>query len=346
MKFKISEAAGITGGFVTGNPDLEIDGLAKIEEAGPGDLTFLYLPSYEKFYPTTKATAILVKPGFNKTREDLTYIEVTDPNKAFSKLIIHYFTPDFPLEGIDNSAIIDESAEVGEGTAIGKNVVISKGCRVGKNCKIFHNVVISDNVEIGDDCLIHQNVSIREECKVGSRVILQPGAVIGSDGFGFYTDEKGRYIKIPQVGNVILEDDVEVGANAAIDRAALGSTILKRGVKLDNLVQIAHNVVVGEDTVISSQSGVSGSTKIGKHCILAGQVGLVGHIEIHDNIIIMAQSGVSKTITKPGQYFGYPAKELKTTLRQEAHIRNLEDYAKRITELEKELGAIKKELGK
>lgn len=343
MKFSAQQAADLIGGSVYGSKDIELSGLAKIEEARKGELTFLYLPAYEKYLQNTKASAVLVKPGFKKTRSDITYVEVPEPNKAFSKLLIHFFTPEFKLEGIDESAFVDPSASIGKNSAVGKNVVISAGCKIGDNVKIFHNTVLAENVEIGEDTLIFHNVSIREDCKIGKRCIIHSNSVIGSDGFGFFTDEEGRYIKIPQIGNVIFEDDVEIGSNVSIDRAAIGSTILRRGVKLDNLIQIAHNVVVGEDTVISSQVGVSGSTKIGKHSILAGQVGVVGHIEIGDNVIVTAQSGISKSITKPGQYFGSPAKEFRTALRIEAHIRNLDNYAERIKTLEKEIEKLKQD---
>jgi UDP-3-O-[3-hydroxymyristoyl] glucosamine N-acyltransferase len=344
MNFAIEEAARLIGGKVTGNEQLQISRLSKIEDAQPGDLTFLYLPSYEKHFSSTKASAILVKPGFNKTRDNITYIEVKDPNKAFSNLLIHFFTPGFNLSGIDPKASIDTSVKLGKNVAVGKNVVISEGCSIGDNTKIFHNTVISNNCKIGSNCLIFQNVSIREESILGDNVIIHPNTVIGSDGFGFYTDEKGRYIKIPQIGNVVIEDDVELGSNVSVDRAAIGSTVIKRGVKIDNLVQVAHNVVIGEDTVVSSQSGISGSTKIGKHCILAGQTGLVGHIEISDNIIILAQAGVSKSLTKPGKYFGSPAKEFNSALKLEVHQRNLPEYAARIKILEDEVARLKEEM--
>jgi UDP-3-O-[3-hydroxymyristoyl] glucosamine N-acyltransferase len=346
MGLNLVEAAEFIGGIISGNKNITINNLAKIEEAKPGDLTFLYMSSYEKYFPDTKASAILVKPGFNKSRDDITYIEVKDPNKAFSKLIIKYFSPEFPLSGIDKSAFIHPKATVGKNIALGKNVVISAGCKIGDNVKIYHNTVLLEDVEIGDNSLLFQNVSIREKCKIGKSVIIHPGTVVGSDGFGFFTDEKGVYNKIPQIGIVIIEDDVELGSNVSIDRAALGATVIKRGVKIDNLVQIAHNVVVGEDTVISSQTGISGSTKIGNHCIIAGQVGLIGHIEIGENVILMAQSGISKSITKPGQYFGSPAKEFKTALKLEAHIRNMPEYVNRIKELESQVKALQEELKK
>jgi UDP-3-O-[3-hydroxymyristoyl] glucosamine N-acyltransferase len=335
MKINIRDAANFIGGKISGNENLFINGLAKIEEAKQGDLTFLYLPAYEKFFSTTNASAILVKPGFNKSREDITYIEVTDPNKAFSKLIIKYLTPEFPLNGIDETSFIHPTAHLGKNVAIGKNVVISAGCKMGNNVKIFHNTVLLEDVEVGDDTIIFQNVSVREKCKIGNRVIIHANTVIGSDGFGFFPDENGVFQKIPQVGIVIIEDDVEIGSNVSVDRAALGATIIKRGVKIDNLVQIAHNVIIGEDTVISAQTGISGSTKVGKHCMIAGQVGIVGHIDIADGAIIYAQSGVAKSIKNSGTYFGSPAMDAKTTIKMEAHMKNLPLYAEKINQLEK-----------
>ena len=343
MIISIYEIAKLVNGKLTGNDGVTISNLARIDEAGKGDLTFLYMPAYEKYFSSTKASAIIVKKGFDKTRDDITYIEVDHPEKVFFELLRTYFSPVFKLEGIDPSAFVHPEAQIGENVALGKNVVVSAGCVIGSNVKIFHNTVLLSDVEIGDDSLIFQNVSIREKCKIGKRAIIHPGTVIGSDGFGFNPDENGVYQKIPQIGNVVIEDDVEIGSNVSIDRAALGSTIIKCGVKIDNLVQIAHNVFVGENTVISSQSGISGSTKIGKNCILAGQVGLVGHIEIADNSILMAQSGISKSVKKPGKYFGSPAKELNTALRLEAHLRNLPDYAERIKELENQVKSLQKE---
>lgn len=344
MSFKLSEAAKIIGGQLFGDKNLIINNLAKIDEAHQGDITFLYLPGYEKYFSSTKASAILVKPGFNKSRPDLSYIEVKDTNKAFSKLLIHYFSPDYLLDGIDDYAHIHPTANIGENTAIGKNVVVSAGCKIGKNTKIFHNTVLLENVEVGDNTVIFQNVSIREKCKIGNRVIINPGTVIGSDGFGFFLDDKEVYQKIPQIGIVIIEDDVELGSNVSVDRAALGATIIKRGVKIDNLVQIAHNVIVGEDTVISALCGISGSTKIGSHNIIAGQVGIVGHIEIADHVIIMAKSGISKSITKPGQYFGSPAKEFKTAIKLEAHIRNLPGYVEKMKQFEMQIQNLTEEI--
>jgi UDP-3-O-[3-hydroxymyristoyl] glucosamine N-acyltransferase len=341
MKVTLKDIAVFIGGEITGTEELEINSLAKIEEAKPGDLTFLYLPHYEKYFPSTNASAIIVKTGFKKSRDDISYIEVTDPNKAFFKLVRKFFPPSYPLNGIDKTAFVHPTARLGENVSLGRNVVISEGCVLGNNVKIFHNTVFLQDVEIGDDCLIFQNVSIREKCRIGNRVIIHPGTVIGSDGFGFEPDDEGKFHKIPQIGNVIIEDDVELGSNVSVDRASIGSTLIKKGVKIDNLVQIAHNVVIGENTIISAQAGISGSTKVGRNCFILGQVGLTGHIEIADNVILIAQAGVSKSITKAGTYFGSPAKEVKTAFKLESHIRSLPEYVKKISELESEIKNLK-----
>lgn len=344
MKLTLQEASDFIGGKLTGDKEMVIQNLAKIEEAQKGDLTFLYLPTYEKYLSITNASAVIVKTGFNKKRNDISYIETAEPNKAFFKLIKRFFSPDFSLKGIDHTAFIDPSVKMGKNFAAGKNVVISAGCKFGDNVKIFHNTVILENVELGNDCLLFQNISIREQCKIGNRCIIHPNTVIGSDGFGYDLDEKGVFQKIPQVGIVVIEDDVEIGSNVSIDRASIGSTRIKRGTKIDNLSQIAHNVVIGEDTIISSQVGISGSTKVGDHCYILGQVGLTGHIEIGNKIILIAQSGVSKSILKEGTYFGSPAKEVKNAFQIEAHIRNLPNYAEKINQLEKQLNELSAKL--
>jgi UDP-3-O-[3-hydroxymyristoyl] glucosamine N-acyltransferase len=346
MKIKLNEVSDFIGGKIIGDSDLFITNLSKIEEAKPGDLTFLYLPQYEKFLASTKASAVIVKTGFHKKREDITYIETDEPNKAFFKLVNKYLLPDFPLEGIDPSAFIHSSVKVGKNFAAGKNVVISSGCSIGDNVKIFHNTVILEDVEIDDDSMLFQNISIREKCHIGKRCIIHANSVIGSDGFGYEQNEKGEFIKIPQIGNVVIEDDVEIGSNVSVDRASIGSTLIKKGTKIDNLSQIAHNVVIGENTIISSQVGISGSTKVGDNCYILGQVGLTGHIEIGNKVILIAQSGVSKSILKEGTYFGSPAKEVKTAFQLEAHIRNLPKYAEKITQLEKQIKELNAKLDK
>jgi UDP-3-O-[3-hydroxymyristoyl] glucosamine N-acyltransferase len=345
MKIKLEEAAKIVDGNIVGNKNITISSFAKIEEAQPGDLTFLYLDSYKKFFPSTKASAIIVKPDFPKSRNDITYIEVESPNKAFSKLLNHYFKPDYKLSGIDPSASIHPEAMVGKNTAIGKNVVISAGCRIGSNVKIFHNAVLLENVEVGDNSIIFQNVSIREGSRIGRNVIIHANSVIGSDGFGYDIDDNKVFHKIPQIGIVIIEDDVEIGSNVSIDRASLGATLIKRGVKIDNLVQVAHNVVISEDSIVASQAGIAGSSKIGKNCYLLGQAGVAGHIEITDNVILHPQTGTGKSITKPGNYFGSPAKEIKEAFKLEAHYRNFPEYVERIKHLEKLVKELQEKLG-
>lgn len=337
MEITLKEIAEFVDGKLIGNEKIVIKNLAKIEEAQLGDLTFLYLPAYDKFFPTTHASAILVKPDFKKVREDISYIEVKDPNKAFFKVINQFFTPDFSLQGIDSTSFIHPKAKLGNNVSLGKNVVISSGCVIGDNIKIFHNTVLHDDVVVGNDCLIFSNVSIREKCVIGNRVIIHPGTVVGSDGFGYDPDENGVFHKIHQIGIVKIEDDVELGANVCIDRASTGATVIKKGVKIDNLVHVAHNVVIGDNTAIAAQAGISGSAKIGKNCLIAGQVGIVGHIEIADNVTIIAQSGISKGISKSGTYFGSPAKEMGTALRLEGHIRSLPEYAAKIHQLEKQV---------
>lgn len=345
MKISIGEIASLINGKISGDETVIINNVAKIEEAAQGDLTFLYLPAYEKFFPTTKASAIIVKTGFNKTRDDITYIECESPEKAFFDIVRKHFNPKVNLSGIDSTAFIHPSAKLGKNVAVGKNVVVSADCVIGDDTIILHNSTIMDKTRIGNNTVIHSNVSIRENSVIGNNVIIHNNSVIGSDGFGYSKNEKDEYLKIPQIGNVIIEDDVEIGSNVSVDRAAFGSTIIQRGCKIDNLVQIAHNVKIGEHTVISAQSGISGSTKIGNHCILAGQVGLVGHIEIADNVIIAAQSGVPKSITKPGFYLGAPAREIKTAQKLYAHYHNLPDYVKKINELQEEIKKLKEKLG-
>lgn len=344
MNIKIKEIIDLVGGTLTGNENVEISKISKIEEAENGDLTFLYHPTYVKYLKTTNASVVLIKTGFEKSNPDVNYIELDAPNIALQKILLKFFNPVYNLTDIDSTAFIHPTAKIGNNVALGRNVVISENCTIGDNTKIYHNTVIYKNVSIGDDCLFHANVTIREDSIIGNNVIMHSGVVIGSDGFGYTPNEKGEFEKIPQIGKVLIENNVELGANMTIDRAALGFTIIKEGAKLDNLVQIGHNVVIGKHTIISSQSGVSGSSKIGNYCMLGGQVGLTGHIEVSDKIMIGAQSGVSKSLTKPGTYFGTPAEPIATTLKVEAHKRNLPDYATRIKNLEKELLLIKEKI--
>lgn len=343
IEIKIKDIASLLNAELIGNGELCISRLDKIEDSSTGSITFLASDKYVKYFNDSKATAIIVSKNFNRTRNDIVYLLVEDPTVSFHILLDHYFKPKFPLEGVDSSASIHPTAVLGENVAIGKNVVIEKGVTIGNNSKIFHNTVIHHDSKIDSDALVFSNVTIREETIIGKRVIIHSGAVIGADGFGFAKVD-GKHHKIPQIGIVIIEDDVEIGANTTIDRAALGATIIKEDTKLDNLVQIAHNCSIGKHTAISAQTGISGSAIVGDNCTFGGQVGMVGHIEIADNVMVGAQSGISKAISKPGTYFGSPAKEIRATFRTEGHIRNLENYANRITELEKKLSELEKKL--
>jgi UDP-3-O-[3-hydroxymyristoyl] glucosamine N-acyltransferase len=340
MKIKLKDAADFVGGVVIGNPEVEISGIAKIEEAKSGDLTFLYLPAYEKFLSSTNASAVLIAPNFNKSRTNISYIEVKNPNVALQKIITTFLQPKINLSGIDPTASIAPSAQIGKNVALGKNIVIEAGCKIGDNTIIYHNAVVMENVSIGNNCLIYPNVTVRENCILGNNCIIHSGTVIGSDGFGYIPDEKGVFKKVPQIGNVVIEDDVELGSNVSVDRAAMGSTIIRKGVKIDNLVQVAHNVEIGENTVMSAQSGIAGSTKLGRNCMLGGQAGITGHVQIGDRVQVGAQSGISKSITKSGVYFGSPAMELKASLKREAYVRNISEYAEKIKNLEKKIASL------
>lgn len=346
MEIKVSQAAEFIGGKIIGDPDVIFTGLADIKNASPTDLTFIYNPAYQKYLETTKASSVIVNPSIKKTRTDLTYIEVEDSAKGFYKILIKYFNPQIALDGIDETAFIHPTAKIGQKTTIGKNVVIEENCIVGDNSTIFHNTVILRNSRIGNSVLIYPNVTIREKTEIKDNVIIHSGTVIGADGFGYKPDEKGVYTKIPQIGKVIIESDVEIGANVTIDKAALGTTIIHRGTKIDNLVQVGHNVEIGEHTAISAQSGISGSTIVGNHVVMGGQVGLADHLEIADGVLLGAQSGVGKSIKKPGKYFGSPALDLSTTLRLMTHYKYLPEYADKIFKLEKRIESLQEKLAK
>ena len=341
---KLSELARLVNGKIIGDGEVEIERVGKIEEAGPGDITFLANQKYRKYVTTTNATAILIANNtpleeLKERQSPLNLVKVSDPYLSFQQLLEYFHPPTAPLQkGIHPTAIVAKTAVISSGVAIGVHVVVGERCHIGANVSIYPCTVLSDDVEIGDESLLYSNITVREHCKVGKRVIVHAGTVIGSDGFGFAPKDDGSYQKIPQRGNVIIEDDVEIGANCTIDRATLGSTIIKKGVKLDNLIQVAHNVVIGENTVIAAQTGISGSTKIGKNCVVAGQVGFVGHLEIADRSTFGAQSGVSKSFTQPGKtYFGYPAKEHSQALRMEGALRQLPELLVELRGMQKRL---------
>lgn len=345
----VSEIASWLNGEVHGNGEATIARVAKIEEAGGQDLTFLANPKYAKFVATTRAGAILVGRSFDVSSsgapKTLVFIKVDDPYVSFLS-VLKRLTPQtdpFPA-GIHPTAVISASARLGAGVCVGAHAVIDEGVSVGEATKIGHGVVIGKNAVIGSACLLYPNVVVYHQCRLGDRVTVHAATVIGSDGFGFAPKADGTFEKIPQLGTVVIEDDVEIGSNCSIDRATMGETTIRRGAKLDNLIQIAHNVVVGENTVIASQVGISGSTKIGKNVMLAGQVGIAGHLEIADRTILMAQAGVPKSISEPGKaYFGSPAKEHGRAFRIEAIIRSLPELAQELRNLKKELDELKSE---
>jgi UDP-3-O-[3-hydroxymyristoyl] glucosamine N-acyltransferase len=335
---KISEIADVIGAEVQGNSDLDIKGTAKIENASSSDITFLSNPLYEKFYNSTNAGAIIVSGDFNSTaRSDITLLKVKDPYSSFLK-VLNIFSErswEDSLTGISAKADIEDYSLLGLNVFIDSFTKIDFGSSVGNDTKIFNNVSIGRNVSIGNNCKIYPNVTIYDSCIIKNNVIIHSGTVIGSDGFGFARNEDKTFTKIVQNGNVLIEDDVEIGSNCCIDRATMGSTIINKGVKIDNQVQIAHNVEIGEHTVITAQVGISGSSKIGKRCMIGGQSGLVGHITIADDVNIGAGTGVSKSIPEPGLYTGYRFKPVKEDLKEQARIRNLSALEERIKNLEK-----------
>ena len=331
----LGEIATYVGGVVVGDKSLQIKRVSGIEHAQPGDLTFLANPKYKTFLPTTSASAVIVGEDIDTDRVAL--IKHPHPYLGFCKALemLYPQTKRYSC-GVDPTAILSKDVEIGEDVHIGPYVVIESGVKIGDKVKILAGSFVGDRTLIGEGSFIYPRVVIREDTVIGKKVIIHSGTVIGSDGFGYVRDEKGHR-KIPQVGKVVIEDEVEIGANVTIDRATLGETRIARGTKIDNLVQIAHNVVIGENCLIIAQVGVSGSTKIGKDVTIAGQVGLVGHIRIGDRVFIGAQSGVSKSIENDAIFFGYPAREIHKARKIEACISQLPEYFKRINKLEKKL---------
>lgn len=338
-KFSLKEIAARIGGELVGNGDIVISGAAEIDKAQPGQISFLANPRYRKYLDSTRASAVIID-GKTELRPSIPHIRVADAYYGFLQTFVMFHPPQHMLSpGVHPSAVIDPSCKLGQNVAIGAHVFLGPRVQVGDNTRIFPNSVILNDSRVGKNCCIYPLVSIRENCVIGDRVIIHNGAVIGSDGFGFVPHE-GVYEKIPQVGKVVIEDDVEIGANATIDRATMGATIVRKGTKLDNLVHLAHNVEVGEHTVMAAQTGISGSTRIGKRVMIGGQVGTVGHITIGDGAQIGAQSGVSKSIPPGEVFFGYPARPIMKAKRIEAALSQLPDLLKRVRELERQLKEI------
>ncbi|MCX6355600.1 MAG: UDP-3-O-(3-hydroxymyristoyl)glucosamine N-acyltransferase [Candidatus Aureabacteria bacterium] len=336
MKKRLREIALLIEGEVDGDGDIVITGASGIKEAREGDLTFLANTKYAHLLASTKAAAVVVEKGW-KITTDKPLIRVSNPSLAFS-MLIELFGPKkitFP-PGIHKLALVSKEAKIGTGVSVGPFAVVEEGAEVGDRTVIRSGVYIGHESRVGSDCHIHPNVTIRERCVIGSRVIIHGGSVIGSDGFGYVAVE-GLHQKIPQIGRVVIEDDVEIGANVTIDRARFDKTIIRKGTKIDNLVQIAHNCDIGENTIVVAQVGISGSTSIGKNVILAGQVGVVGHVRIGDNTIIGAKGGVSKNIPSNSYYIGIPAMDAKQFKKIYAAYVRLPALVARIKELEEKL---------
>ncbi|HVZ39647.1 MAG TPA: UDP-3-O-(3-hydroxymyristoyl)glucosamine N-acyltransferase [Candidatus Kapabacteria bacterium] len=342
-----AEIAKLVGGNLLGDPSRVISGVRKIEEAGEGDISFIANPKYLRFHDGTQASALLVSREFETTRKDLVYIKTDDPYLAFL-LVLRTFTPPAirPEAGVHPTAVIASDAVLGENVSIGPHVVVGARSVIGDGAVIQSNTVLGEDVMVGRDTVIFPNVTLYHQTRIGERVIIHAGAVIGADGFGFLPRGTSEgWEKIPQTGIVVVEDDVEIGANVTIDRATLGETRIEQGVKLDNLVHIAHNVVLGRHTVIAAQAGISGSARIGERNMIAGQVGIVGHIDTVPDVIIEAQSGVSKSIRKPGRYFGHPVKEHAQALRQEGALRQLPDLLRDIRDMQRRIAQLEAALG-
>ncbi|WP_349663769.1 UDP-3-O-(3-hydroxymyristoyl)glucosamine N-acyltransferase [Cellulophaga lytica] len=336
MKFTASQIAGILEGEVQGDPEITVYTLAKIEEGKAGSLTFLANPKYIPHLYTTEASITIVNKDFSPEKEfTTTLIKVEDAYQSFTKLLTYYDQVKNDKSGIEQPVYVDESSSYGENVYLGAFTYIGKNVTIGKNAKIYPNVYISDNVTIGDNVSLFSGAKICSDSIIGNNCVIHTGVIIGSDGFGFSPNTDGTFTKIPQIGNVILEDNVDVGAGTTIDRATMGSTIIKKGVKLDNQIQIAHNVEIGENTVIAAQTGIAGSTKIGKNCMIGGQVGIVGHISIGDNVRIQAQSGIGKNIKDNEVLQGSPAMNYGDFNKSYVHFKNLPKIVKGINNIEK-----------
>jgi len=338
MEFSLAQIAAILNGKVEGDETETVNRLDKIQEGKSGGISFLANEKYSSHIYETGATAVIVSEDFKATKSIKTnLIRVKDAYTGFTMLLEAYSSMmKSSFVGIEEPAFMDETSQTGEQVYRGAFSYIGKNCLIGNHVKIHPHAFIGDRVQLGDHTIIHAGAKICSDSKIGNHCEIHPGAVIGSDGFGFAPQTDGTYKTIPQIGNVILEDHVSVGSNSTIDCATMGSTILKKGVKIDNQVQIAHNVVIGENTVIASQTGISGSTEIGKNCVIAGKAGIVGHIKIADNTTIGANTGVSKNITSSGQtLFGYVGMDIKRFLKSYSIFRNLEAVENRLKELEK-----------
>lgn len=348
MQITVSELSKLLNGEVIGDEQALLHTVAKIEDGKPGALSFLANPKYENHLYNTKSTAVLVNRTFVPAQKvDATLIRVDDAYAAFSYLLEQFASNGKSPAGIDQAAVVDKSARVDATAFVGALAYVGKDATVGANCQIHPQVYIGAGAKIGKNVTLFAGVKIYHACVIGDNTIIHSGTVIGSDGFGFAPQPDRSYKKIPQTGNVVIEDDVEIGSNCVIDRATIGSTYIRKGVKLDNLIQVAHNVEIGEHTVIASQSGIAGSTKIGKYCVIAGQVGFAGHITIADGSSFGAQSGVASSVDQPNKaWFGSPAMDLKRAMRSNVVVKNLPELESRVRELERLIKQLNKEESK
>ena len=337
MKFSAENIAAIINGKIEGKSEVEVDGLAKIEEGTEGKLSFLANAKYEEYIYTTQSSVCIVNDSFSATKElpdTLTLIRVEDAYSCFAKLLHYYDGMNRKAAKIEPSAFIAKSATVGKDVYIGAHAYIGENVVIGDGTHIYPNAVIYDNVKIGSETTIHANVTIYHLCEVGSKCTIHAGVVIGADGFGFAPDEKGVFNKVPQIGNVIIEDSVDVGANSTIDRATMGSTIIRTGVKIDNLCQIAHNVEIDSHSAMASQAGIAGSAKIGKHVLIGGQAGISGHLKIADGTRIVAQSGIPNSVKKADTLMGSPGIPIDDFKKSYFGFRKLPFILKKLQELE------------
>ncbi len=338
MQFTAQQIAAIVSGRIEGISDIIVRSVAKIEEAKEGDLSFIANPKYEEYIYSSKASVVIVNESFEiNGHVSPTLIRVKDAYGSFAVLLEKYneIMSGAAKVGVDAEAKVASTATLGKDVYVGAFAYVGENAKIGDNVKIYPGCFVGDNAVIGNNTRLYAGVRVYHQCVLGADVVIHSGAIVGSDGFGFAPQPDGTYKKVPQTGNVVIEDNVEVGANTTIDRATMGSTIIRKGVKLDNLIQIAHNVEIGENTAIAAQTGISGSTKIGRNCVIGGQVGIVGHITIADGTRINAQSGVSKSITATNTAItGSPAFDYKSSLKSQAIFRNLPELTQRLQKLE------------
>lgn len=341
MEFSAAQIAELLGGKVDGNPDTKVSNLSKIEEGISGTLSFLANPKYTPFIYSTDASIVVVNNSFVAEKElksGCTLIRVEDAYGSFAKLLGLYEQIKGEKKGIEQPSFIHPTAILGENCYVGAFAYVGENVQIGNNVKIYPQVYIGDNTKVGDNCILFAGVKIYNDCVIGNHCTIHASSVIGSDGFGFAPNSENNYAKVPQIGNVVLEDHVEIGSNSSVDRATLGSTIIRKGVKIDNLVQIAHNVEIGENTVIAGQTGVAGSTKIGKNCMIGAQAGIIGHVKIADGVKIAGQSGVGSAIEKEGEIVqGSPAFTIGEYKRSYVLFRSLPKLNDKLRELEKKI---------